>query len=839
LVTRAQADIAWIAANRAALLQSRIFGNKIQQAQEMKINSINILTAPGQRASILGFFLLVCNVLFSQHNVKSSIQDAFNRYRGSYLQEKLYVHTDKSFYVPGEILWFRIYDVDASFHRPLHISKIAYVELLDRSNNSVLQEKVSLKAGEEGGSFVIPASLPSGTYRFRAYTRWMRNFGADYFFEKFICIANPRSAQADTASAAPAQYDIQFFPEGGDLVQQVECKVAFRITDAYGKGMHVSGLLLDDRQDTLLKFQTQQMGLGHFIFTPSNAGPYKALIFLPGGQQIVKELPAALTRGYAMKLERNGNGELGVTVRTAGIPDQSPVYLFVHTRGLLKKFESGTLKNGQVFFSVSAEALGDGISQFTVFDYNGNPVSERLFFKYPVKRLEIAADAGQREFSVRREVDLDLTSTAADGKPEMADMSLSVYRLDSLQPLDASDITQYLYLISDLGAGIQSPEYYFNEENGSREADMDNLMLTHGWRRFAWNDILKEGTAGQLYSPEYNGHILEGKLVNSKTGAPVPFVNTYLSVPSSRTQFRASSSDSSGHLRFALKDFYNSQEIILQTNPFEDSSSHFEMESPFSKEYAQGPALPDYSVTVNADDLTDRAVQSQVQRIYHGMELQRFQMQNVDSSDFYYHADEGYALDDYTRFQTMEEVIREYVVSTNVVRRKDKFHLYVFEAALRKFFSEEPLILLDGVPIFESDKLFHLDPLKIRRLDLISARYFLGYQSFPGIINCKTYHGDLDGFEMDPHATVLDYPGIPAQRQFFAPKYETEQEVNSRIPDFRNLLYWTPQIKTDMQGKAKLRFYTSDLPGKYAIVVQGITAAGASGSRVIYFSVKK
>jgi len=805
----------------------------------MKINKIKMLTASGKRISILSFFLLVCSCLFSQNTVETAIRDAFNQYRSGYLQEKLYVHTDKNFYVPGEICWFRIYDVDASFHRPLNISKIAYVELLDRSNNSVLQEKVSLKTGEEGGSFVIPATIPSGNYRFRAYTRWMKNFSADYFFEKSIRIANPRPAMPDTSSTVAVQYDIQFFPEGGDLLQQVESKVAFRITDAYGKGIPVSGLLLDNQQDTLLKFETQQMGLGHFIFTPSGSGLYKALIHLPGGQQVVKELPLALARGYAMKLERGDKGQLGITVRSAGIPDQSRVYLFVHTRGLLKKSESGTLKNGQAFFSVSPEVLSDGISQFTVFDYNGNPVSERLFFKYPVKRLQIEVNAGQTEFSVRREVNLDLASTGADGKPEMADMSLSVYRLDSLQRLDESDISHYLYLVSDLGGGIESPEYYFSEKNGSREADMDNLMLTHGWRRFIWNDLLKKETTGNPYAPEYNGHILEGKLLNSKTGAPVPFINTYLSVPSARTQFRVSSSDSSGHVKFELNDFYGSQEIILQTNPNEDSSSHFEMESPFSKEYSKSAALPGYSADINSYDLSDRAVQSQVQRIYHGMELQQFKMQDIDSSDFYYRADEGYSLDDFTRFQTMEEVIREYVVSSNVVNRKDKFHLYIFDAASRKFFSDEPLILLDGVPIFESDKLFRLDPLKIRRLDLIAAKYFLGYQSFAGIINCKTYHGDLDGFEMDPRATVLDYPGMQAQRQFFTPKYETEQEVNSRIPDFRTLLYWTPQIKTDMEGKGKLRFYTSDLPGKYAVVVQGITATGASGSRVIYFTVKK
>lgn len=806
---------------------------------EKKKNKI-LNTSHNRRSSILVIHLLVSCLAFSQQNpVETGIRDAFKLYRSGYVGEKLYVHTDKNFYVPGEILWFRIYDVDASFHRPLSISKIAYVELLDPSNRSLLQEKISLRPGEEGGSFIIPVTIPSGNYRFRAYTRWMRNFGVDYFFEKNICIANPQLPVNDSANVKPEKYDIQFFPEGGDLIEKVESKVGFRITNAYGRGLNATGVLVDNLQDTLLKFQTLKVGLGHFVFIPAANRLYKAIIYFEDKSRIVKDLPLAHSSGYRMRLEHSNGGRLSVNISTAGIPDQTMVYLFVHTRGLLKKSESGKLLNGKADFSINPEELGAGISQFTVFNYEGRPVCERLYFKYPEKKLKIDASSGQREFSVRKEVDLNLSSTNPDGKPEMADMSMSVYRLDSLQRLDEMDISHYLYLVSDLGAGIESPEYYFNGDSSEREPAMDNLMLTHGWRRFAWQEVLQRKSADIRFSPEYYGHILEGKLVDNKTGAAVPEVNAYLSVPSTRAQFRVTTSDSAGHVKFELKDFYDSREIVLQTNPKDDSSCHFEMESPFSRKYSGNLPGTGYTAEINSPALLDHTVQAQVQRIYNGANLQQFKMPVIDTSAFYMKPDEKYLLDDFVRFQTMEEVLREYVVSTNVVKKRDKLQLYVFDNDQRRFFAREPLILLDGVPIFEADKLFRQDPLKIRRLDLVASEYFLGYQSFEGIINCTTYHGDLDGFEMDPHATVLDYPGIPAQRQFFVPQYETEQQVNSRIPDFRTVLYWTPQIKTDVQGKAKASFYTSDLPGKYAVVIQGITASGESGSRVIYFSVKK
>ena len=128
---------------------------------------------------------------------------------------------------------------------------------------------------------------------------------------------------------------------------------------------------------------------------------------------------------------------------------------------------------------------------------------------------------------------------------------------------------------------------------------------------------------------------------------------------------------------------------------------------------------------------------------------------------------------------------------------------------------------------------------KIRRIDLMNRQYALGYQTYYGIINLTTYRGDLDGIELDPHVTVLDYPGIPEAREFFAPQYESEKEINSRMPDYRTLLYWNPQIKPDRQGKSQLSFYSSDLPGKYALVDEGLSENGEPGNQTIFFSVKK
>ena len=130
------------------------------------------------------------------------------------------------------------------------------------------------------------------------------------------------------------------------------------------------------------------------------------------------------------------------------------------------------------------------------------------------------------------------------------------------------------------------------------------------------------------------------------------------------------------------------------------------------------------------------------------------------------------------------------------------------------------------------------DPLKVRKVDLVTRKYFYGSTAFNGIINFETYKGNLEGYQLDPQAIVLDYEALQLEREFYAPAYETDLQATSHKPDFRTLLQWSPNINTDQQGKAHINFYSSDLPGKYVSVAEGITADGKTGSALTYFEVK-
>ena len=281
--------------------------------------------------SFLTGCLFFISSAFPQGNQQEvRIQAAFDQYRSRFIQEKLFIHTDKDTYISREICWFRIYYTDVFYNRPVSVSKIAYLELLDKNNLPVLQQKVSLKPGESDGSMIIPVNIPSGTYRLRAYTSWMKNFSPDYYFEKGIRIINPQNLQPEPASSRSKQSDIQFFPEGGNLVQQLESKVGFRITDAYGQGLACEGAILNSAGDTVLHFHPLALGLGHFVFTPAPNQTYKAIIRFPQGNQVLKELPDVYANGFVMSVLKEKESQITVRVKSSASLDQQDVYLFVH-----------------------------------------------------------------------------------------------------------------------------------------------------------------------------------------------------------------------------------------------------------------------------------------------------------------------------------------------------------------------------------------------------------------------------------------------------------------------------------------------------------------------------
>lgn len=766
---------------------------------------------------------------FSQKT--ETILSRFKDFQNNSLQEKVYVHMDRDFYLTGEIMWFKVYCVDGSFHLPLNVSKVAYLEILNSDNRSLVNTKVELGESGGDGSLFIPATLASGTYRVRAYTQWMRNFSPEFYFQKDITVVNPFVRPETTLATAPVKTQVEFFPEGGQLVNGLAGVVGFKIVNATPDITH-KGVVVSSDNDTVATVASHKFGLGRFSLTPAVGKTY-ALILEDDQSKVTRfDMPAAKDAGFVMHLMDSLPGKVQIEVNIRGV--QSPyTYLFVHSRHRVVHAEAKPYSSGPIRFEIDRSKLPDGIVHFTLLNEDLKPVAERLYFARHALPLQIDVTSENKSYSSRRKVRLDVT-TSVDGKPASADLSVAVYQIDSLTSPARNQIAAYLSLSSDLRGHIESPEYYLSDSPEVRRA-LDNLMLTHGWRKFDWEKVMTQQRTF-AFVPEYRSHLVTGKVVKSD-GTPAAGIYTFLASPGKQINLYTSLSNSKGDIYFEVHNFNGSRKMILQPVHKADSMYQLQINNPYSTDYSQNAFKPIVIKPAMRNSLKARSLSMQVQDIYYRELNDRSLRVAYDTLPFYGRGDQNFDLDDYTRFPVLEEVMREYVPGVLVRKRRDGFHFLVVDNINKGILPEDPLILLDGVLVRDLNKLMQFDPLLIRRLEVVMRNFFVGSLRIPGIVSYKTYTGDMAGYEIDSRGVVLDYEGLQFQREYYNPKYEKEAQRNNRMPDQRTLLYWQSDVKSK-NGNAVIEFYTSDVTGNFQVVVEGMNDQGNVGTGLSMFTVR-
>jgi hypothetical protein len=360
-------------------------------------------------------------------------------------------------------------------------------------------------------------------------------------------------------------------------------------------------------------------------------------------------------------------------------------------------------------------------------------------------------------------------------------------------------------------------------------------MLTHGWSRYKWDEVVS-AKQNIEFMPEHRGHILRGKLMMGSPETPASGITALVSSPSKNIQFFADRSKGDGSVQFEMKDFYGPRKMYLSTPGALDNTYQLELTSPFSTA-SSTYLFPELLLSPLAHQAINlRSLDMQLQNIFNE-ETNRVIDPTPEVGTFYGTPDEKYRLDDYTRFPTMEEVMREYVIGIMVRKRKDEYRFVTIEKGTTSVFRDNPLVLIDGVPIEKVDQIMAFDPRKIERLDVMTQKYYFGHLAMDGVASYSTYGGDLGGFEVDPKTLSFNYEGFQLQREFFSPKYEIAAQRESRIPDSRDLLFWSGSVTADPAGKSHLTFYTSDVPGKFIGTINGLTAQGEAGSASFTFEV--
>ncbi len=785
-------------------------------------------------------------------DVLTRIAQQIAAYYAATQPEKAYLHLDKPVYGTGETIWFSAYVVDAQRHQPDSLSQVLHVELLSPQRQVVARRTLALRGGFSHGDVALADTLPAGTYLLRAYTNWMRNAGSNFLYSRRLHVwpASPIGALDDKggpsgATPAPtappvtaAKPDVQFLPEGGALVETLPAVVACKATDVSGRGLDVSGDILDDRDQVVASFRTTHLGMGRFTLLPAPGQRYHARVQLPGGRLADYPLPAAQRTGYTLHVVE-AEKFFVAEVRyhgAAGAPAPDPVQLLAEVRGFLVRPAAQPITDtAPVYWRILKDKLPAGILHATLFDALGTPQAERLAFVAPgAAGLRVALMPDQAQYGPHRPVRLAVRVTDAAGQPVAAWLSVAVTEagVTSLDP-DAETIASNLLLTSDLAGYVENPGYYFRQPSATTALALDNLLLTQGWRRFVWKDV----RAGQLPTPTFQPEQsieLHGQVVSERSYRPVPNSQLLASVGPPAPQFFSGSTGADG--RFQFLGFSPTDTTTLTLQAKRKTGDTNLLIRPDQGPPTAGPPLPNLPPVAPAP-VADYLARSRQQREAE-LELNPSErLRNIRLGGVIVTARRASVRPDDPRrlFGTVNATVIDFAkdplfqTGMPVLQMLEgrvpglSISLNPLSATIRQ--SGAPVFVLDGIQS-TIEQIAYIQSADVEAVEVFRGTEGMAFGGSGGAIAIYTRQGDAN--YQGPRRAVANVlkirvPGFYRARQFFTPRYGLAPTTS---PDPRRLtLYWNPTVQTDAKGEAQLRFFTSD-GGSFQVRAEGITPAG-------------
>ena len=430
---------------------------------------------------------------------------AYNHFGKYNPQEKVYLHFDNTGYYLGETMWFAAYVVTAPQLRPTQMSKVLYVELLTPEGRIVETKKLKIEEGRCHGEFALTSPLlVAGFYEVRAYTRVMLNWEGSYYTRVFPVFDRPeepgqyamkitrypRSQRVPEERAAAPDYkslNLSFYPEGGELVEGLPGRVAFKAVDDEGRSVAVSGTVYDSDERPVATLETRHQGMGSFTLTPGDE-PCRAEITYDG--KIYRyTLPEAKAAGYTLGVDNSSGDSLHIKIRRSREIQGGWVGLTVSCRGIAHAFEVADLRGQEeADLHLSKADFPAGVQQITLFTPEGEVLGERLaYHQRDDQQLHITVDGQKSSYRPYEKITLPLHVTDAAGSPVATTLSVSVRDAGTEIPTHyASTLSANLLLESDVKGYIEDIGYYFESDDAEHRAALDLLLLVQGWRRYEW-----------------------------------------------------------------------------------------------------------------------------------------------------------------------------------------------------------------------------------------------------------------------------------------------------------------------------------------------------------------
>ena len=838
-------------------------------------------------------------------------------------QEKVYIHTDKSAYVSGETIWFRIYLVDASLHvSDLAISRYVYVDLIDPMGNVVSHSMI--RPNEEDcyhNNIILDGDLPEGHYMIRGYTKYMLN-RPDYIFQKKVFISDSQSHNADisvsftktgnhrgnakiafkdrngnsiegvkfTAGVDTTynlqvhnkdkevtfrilpdiqqtlyvafeyqnrvhrkyvsipdlneDYDISFYPEGGDILANTENVIGFKAVSTKGVSEFVQVSVMDEAGNMVTSANSNALGMGKLSYFAQANKKYVAVCI--NAQNIVKEIKLPDARSDVFSLQALWKEDtLSIIARQGRMAPQTPLWLVVHVRGIVVR-EGAIKPNREVVFDKAL--FPSGVVHILLLDFNMNPLSERLIFCLNKERAVAEISTERDNYEKREHIQVSVNVRDQDGFPLSGSYSVSVTDNSDILPEKEFTVESVLLLSSDLKGFIESPGYYF-ENDVDKYEDVDALLLTQGWRRYYVSDVVK-GTLELPSIPVEQSSTISGVLRKNFSGKPLLGDSVLLFAPKVGI-WDQTLSGAGGGFFFSDLEFPDSTRIILQAGSAKRRETLLEVDDiPVLHSFAFAhptkildtfiekhkieyleKANSKYSIEegVRITELSPAVVTANRISVEKGVPAQYISVYSNGTGKM---ITPKMIEDEIFQTNNILSLLLDNVPGLDYATGEFGLPILFFRGASRSFIPSSRTTAAIYIDDFLMDEEFDIRTLPLTAIASIEAlrhpsTALTGMNGATGAIFIMTNKwGDAHiQYPKNPGIKAIMPVGYKREVEFYSPKYDSPESLHAAIPDLRTTIYWKPDNHlTD--GKSCFDFYAADDNTTYTVIIEGISDQG-------------
>jgi hypothetical protein len=648
--------------------------------------------------------------------------------------------------------------------------------------------------------------------------------------------------------------DIQFFPEGGNLINGVLSKVAFKAIRPDGLGADIKGTIVDNTGAKIADITSQHLGMGAFEFTPQSGKTYKATISFSDNTQNTYNLPIARDEGIVLSADNSNSQNLNIKLSSNAAyfeKNKGKTFYIVAQNGQTICFAAQMVLNTNLYTaSIPKTKFPSGVLKLTLFS-GGQALSERVVFIQRSDLLNITMKTPQSTYTIRDKVVMNVTVNK-DQKPAEANMSVTVID-ETKVPFDEiseTTILTNLLLTSDLKGYIEKPNYYFLNVNEKTIADADVLMLTQGYRRVVYKDILANNYPTKKFLPE-SGITISGTIRNS-TGMTLAKANLNLTVPDKKISLYTTSNNT-GEFQFTNLVIPDSTEVSINAKNNPNSNNLMIL---VDNEIFQ-PVDPDMNapgVIANIDSTLTPYLKNAKQRIENSSVLKEVTITAAPVIKQKTHADHPRltglssipdAIITSDRFvacpsilQCLQSIVPGLIYEnlnlyvSRSYQQGDRRPVAIFHNGLNVDLTYLQTVMSSDV---ESIEFFRTDGLSgINRMSNTMGVLVINSKIVPKV---KFKKEDFLALLKQNSAVSVTPRGYSESSVFYSPKYEVSK-ASAIGGDLRTTIFWNPNVLTDATGNATFQFYNADGKGSYRAIIEGIDVDGSIGRAIYRYKVQ-